>query len=85
MLLLHSGKNSTTTRKPGVETCQSTDRPILFCFIIWTRNGNIFDDRLNITPITIRSCVKDPLSNVSNNFELRVFPSNIITLFSSKI
>ena len=55
MVFLYLEKNSTATRKPGGETCWSTDQPILFCYIIRTKNGNIFDDRLNIIPITIRS------------------------------
>ena len=41
MVLLYSGKNSTASRISGVENFQSTDRPILFCYIIWTQNSNI--------------------------------------------
>ena len=52
MVAMYSENNSTATRNPGAETCRSTDQPILFCYIIRTRNGNVFDDRLNIIPIT---------------------------------
>ena len=53
MVLLYSEKNSTATNKPGAESCQSTNQPIFFCYIIWMQNGNIFDDCLNIIHITI--------------------------------
>ena len=55
MVLLYPEKTSTVTAKLGAETCPSTDRPILFYYIIRMRNGNIFDDYLNTLPITIRS------------------------------
>ena len=84
MVLLYPEKKSTVTTKLGAETCPSTDRPILFYYIIRMRNGNIFDDYLNTIPITIRSWAKDSLRNISNNCELRVFPSNFIALLSSK-
>ena len=54
MVLLYLEKNSTATNNPGAENCQSTSQPILFCYIIWMRNGNIFDDCLNIIHITIK-------------------------------
>ena len=58
MVLLYLEKNSTATNKPGAENCQSTSQPILFCYIIWMRNGNIFDDCLNIIHITIKKLKK---------------------------
>ena len=30
-----------------------TNKPLFLSYIIWTRNGNIFHDHLNIIPITI--------------------------------
>ena len=61
MVLLYLEKNSTATNKPGAENCQSTSQPILFCYIIWMRNGNIFDDCLNIIHITIKKLKKKKL------------------------
>ena len=58
MVLLYLEKNSTATNKPGAENCQSTSQPILICYIIWMRNGNIFDDCLNIIHITIKKLKK---------------------------
>ena len=47
-------KNSTATRKAGVENGWLTDRPTsLLSYIICMRNGKFFDDHFNIIPITI--------------------------------